>query len=387
MGQSLIRGLGKSSWLSSAGLALLFLFSFQASAVVIVLSDFDNTFVETRERYNGAWVTPFKLFRITHRFDPVWSSTQGPAEILVSPSEYERVRHDLARGERRPGNPAIEITTLDGQRVSAAIYQTVAPQTFWHFYPSGTFGEPIGEQAPSYLLSDFEAALERTKADPKLDWRGPTFPLVKMMLENEKTARGLGIITARAHTKEEWRMLFERLKGLGEIRNLPNFELFRSVGADEHVDLDHHAVDHVSITERKTRAVERIARILEKAQLTVTDERLAARGRQPVRSHFLIFADDDFNHVRSVTRLFQSFAGSGRFPVKFGVYFTGDEEDARKLRAESGQPRFAILTPTGSFREATFVERLGEPEGLSEESAEEIWNTGISCERYFKKRF
>ena len=105
-------------------LVLSLLTSFQLSADVFLITDFDGTW--SGDDYaeggkEGTWSTYYRLFRVQESSHPMARIDETmPDEILVSHRDYERVKMFLAQGEGLTGSiqtvPLRDAQLADGQK-------------------------------------------------------------------------------------------------------------------------------------------------------------------------------------------------------------------------------------------------------------------------------
>lgn len=308
-------------------------------AATIVMSDFDNTIVETREAQDGTFQTPFVLFRIEQRATTLQDAPRGPAEIHLSPIEFHRNRAYFGKGSGQPGALNRKIELQDGTVVNPGLYYVRNPESFRHFFSTDDRNNP---------LEDLKAAQSR---DAEGKWKGPFWETMVKILANPESARTFGLITARGHTEKDWVEFFEYLKKTGEIENLPNFRLFHNVSLADY--------DQFSLTwntaQQKVGVMREMVQHL--GRTPVTDERLSPDGKTREPYHYLIFVDDNQETLDAAIRVFQQYAQNKTVRVKFGVFNTGNRTEVTASR----RPQYAIIKSDGTFRHATPEEILGEP--------------------------
>lgn len=323
------------------------LFGARSLATTIVLADFDDTTVETRESFGGTFKTGFKLFRIEYRATTLQPVYNGPPVITVTPVDMHRIKRYLGEGPAKLGAINRRVNLEDGQVIVPGYYTIRSPDTFEYFMTA-----PAGE---NYLLRDFRLAEKR---DPEGAFKGQFWDIMCRILASEKGAEALGFISARGHSLEEWRELFEYLKKRRYIENLPNFDLFHSISLPEY---DQYSL-RKDVPVQKVKVLEELARKLGRAPLGPRDTRLHPNGKEHAPYHYLVFADDKQETIDLAAKLFQSLARSQAVKVKFGLFNMGNRTEVQA----SQRPQFAIVEPDGTFRHATEDELVGEPEARRE---------------------
>lgn len=314
----------------------------RAAATTIYLSDFDDTLVETREAFGGTFKTGFKLFRIDYRATTLQPVYDGPAVVTVSPVDLHRIKRYLATGATRPGAINRKVRLEDGQAIVPGYYLIRSPDTFEYFF--------TGPPGVNYLLRDFQEAEAR---EPRDAFQGQLWPTMQKILSDPEGADSFGVISARGHSLDEWRELFEYFRVRGYIEHLPNFQLFHGVSLPEY---DQFSL-RKDVPVQKVRVLEEIARKLSRSPLGARDVRLHPNGRETAAYHYLVFADDKQETLDLAARLFQNLARSQVTKVKFGLFNMGNRTEV----TESQRPQYSIVQPDGTFRHATEDEIEGEP--------------------------
>lgn len=362
------RSLGHSCKLLSGftvGALLLSQISQEATARFFIISDFDNTTVETRRtsggrgrRYNGSFETPFVWYRITTRPNGFIEAPEGPLTIEVSPADRHRLETQLARGEGHPGQLGQKARLSSGLEIQPGFYMERNPESFQFFLAS-----PEGR---NYLLEDFKRALEReTKGEfAKGSWQGPFWPYVQQILSSPLTARQFGHTTARGQTYREWREFYQELRRLKLITDLPSLpevqsqrSLFKNMSRTE-FDVLHMGG---SISERKAKDLQETALALRRAPVTDEDLRLSLDGKRQEKLHSIVYAEDDQHSIDRTVELVSDVIRRKLVPLKVVIYNAGTEQQI----IDSGRPRAFVITESGGFRLATPLELLGEPPHLT----------------------
>ena len=111
------------------------------------------------------------------------------------------------------------------------------------------------------------------------------------------------------------------------------------------------------VARQKVNILMELATRLGRVPLGTSDERLHPNGKEVGEFHFVIFADDNQETIELAVKECQAMVQSRRVPVKFGIFNMGYRSDI----IASGRPQFAIIEPGGTFRQATDLERIGEP--------------------------
>lgn len=317
--------------------------------MTLILSDFDDTIVETRESRGGAFRTKFKLFRINHRATSLQREPEGDEVVEVSPIDLHRIRPYLGKGNLEPGNFPREQKLENGKVIRPGEYMLRVPDSFEYFLAA-----PPGK---NYLLADFK---EAEASDAGGNWKGPFWENMVEILDRPETAATFGIITARGHSREEWGEFFKYLKKQGYIKYLPNLDLIHSISRPEY---DQFGIDH-QIHQRKQQLLDEVVASLAAVRLTEADDRLDPNAKGNERLHYLVFADNDSATIEAVTRSFQNAARSMRVPVKLGVFNYGTKSEVIATQ----RPPLAIVQSDGTFRHATQAEQFGEPKHLTKEA-------------------
>jgi len=314
----------------------------QVYAHTLVLTDFDDVVLETRESFRGTFKTKFKLYRINYRANVLQRIPDGDEVVDVSPIDLHRMMAYLGKGNLEPGNFPREQRLENGMVIRPGEYMLRSPDSFEYFME--------GPRGVNYLLNDFK---EAEASDPEMRWKGPFWDTMVEMLSRSETANQFGIITARGHSREEWEAFFKYLKKRGYIKCLPNLDLIHGVSLPHY---DQFGVDH-QIATQKTQLLEEVIQSLGTARLENADQRLHPNGKESVKFHYVVFAENNQLTLDSVTRSFQHIARSRRIPVKLGVFNFGNQSEV----ADTQRPQYAIVQQDGTFRHATEHESIGEP--------------------------
>lgn len=301
-----------------------------AFAKTFILSDFDNTFIESRREYGGTFHPLIRVFRVHTRWTPLDQEFIGPEEIDLSPHDFQRVSKHLAQASNKPGVSKKVITLDNGLKFQPSYYYLRNPDSYLRFGATSNF-----ENSRS-LIDDLQAT-------GMTNWKGPFFSFVQEFLKTPDGAKSIGIITARGHSRSAWHDFFSYLKELGEIQFLPELHHFHSVGVNGHYDR-YAPID--DIPGRKIGILKDYALALAKMPLTEQDERLSPDGTSVERLHFLVFADDNPDTLEKALELFQSMTRRRSVPVKFAIFNSGLKSQVRATR----RPRFLVIKRDGSIR-------------------------------------
>lgn len=298
-------------------------------AKTIVLSDFDNTIVETRQEFGGVFVTKFRIFRVERRQSALEPLVSGSEEIEISPQDFHRIEKHLARSAEDVGSINVIFTLQDGRKITPGHYYIRPTSSFSHFMSSQLSQVSEGK---SPLLRDLRVALNR---DSTRVW-GPFFPFMQSMLSTAEGRASFGLLTARGHSVIEWAYFFKELKNRKLIAGVPsNPSLIHNV-ADP--DYDGYAQNNDTVT----RKVE----VLREAILALAQ----VYSQEP---HILVFADDNQENIEGAVELFQNFARRQFAPIKFMIFNAGYGHEVRSSR----RPRFSVVQWDGSFRPVTNEEQ------------------------------
>lgn len=300
-----------------------------AHAKVLILTDFDNTFVEGRPELGGAFQTTIRIFRVASpvvSMDPI---PEGPDELDLTPHDYERVSKYLAPSGDASGVIREEITLENGQKFYPADYTFRIPDSYIRF------GALPNTEDARWLIEDLKSA--------GTQWKGPFFEIVQKFLASEVGAQSVGVITARGHSRETWHHFFTYLRDQGEIGFLPDPKNYHSVG----ISPSNNEYAHIQgIPNRKVAVLKDYALRLANSPLTDQDEVLSPDGKGVERMHFLVFADDHPENLEKALELFRSLTLEMRIPIKFALYNSGLDSEVR----QSGRPRFMVVKSDGSLR-------------------------------------
>ncbi|MBN8555033.1 MAG: hypothetical protein J0L93_06270 [Deltaproteobacteria bacterium] len=320
---------------------------FQVRAATIILSDLDGTLVKTEG--HSPFGTYYKLYRIDQRVSVLQKPIEGPEVLHISTGDFERYKNHLAKGQGHPG-----------QLISARLKDAIDPATkkeISNFIPGdyeirdpATF-EFFKEGRENFLLQTLERAY---KADPSgKSWKGPFWDQMVKALSTAETAQGFGVLTARGHSKEEWKEFFDFLIKKKFIKFHPNYDLIFSVGRPE---FDKYNTEG-NVSEKKRAILELISQRLRTVPV-LESPRLNSDGDRQVLSHFLIFAEDNQEFLESAFREMDKHARNRQraSEIKFAIFNAGTDEEVQR----TGRPRFSVINNSGLARRVTAEEFLGE---------------------------
>jgi hypothetical protein len=313
------------------------------SAATIILADFDGSVVEYRPQYQGTFHSHFKLFRIDYRATTLQPIPTGPATIDVSHADMEALENLIGTGNNHPGTLNRTVTLESGETIVPGTYYIRDPDTFERYLEA-----PAGQ---NYLLEDFKEA-EKLAKQGKGTFKGPYWDHMVAILSTPETAQTFGIITARGHSQNEWRQLFEYWLRKGYIKNLPNFDLIYGVSRRE---FDRFSLKG-KIAVQKTGILEQVALKLGRVPLDKTDRRLMPNGQDTAEMHSLIFVEDTQLSVELAFKKFRALSQSKLVPVKFAIFNAGEPHEIK----DSDRGPFIVITDEGSWRPASIFEQVGE---------------------------
>ncbi len=330
------------------------------------LVDFDQTLVESRREFGGNFRTAYRLFRIDQRANTLQDVASGPRHIDVNPIDYHRIEKDLGRGQGKPGRFR-KVKLEDGTTFIAGEYMLRNPDSF-------IFYGVHQDEPRNYLLEDFKAAEKSTGR-----FQGELWSLMQYALSNKHSSQHFGVITARGHTKKHWMDFFRYLKNkkgksgkhTPYINYLPNPTYIHNTS---HPDYDQFDLDWDK-AKQKIGVLERTIRDLGRVPVSDSDVRLHPDGKIHEKFHTLVYADDNQASLEAAVDLFRQYIWAGVYPIKFIVINTGLKTEIRQTQ----RPQYAVMKLDGTFRQASYLERLGEPADLTEEQAERILRGDSTC--------
>lgn len=298
-------------------------------ARVFILSDFDNTFVESRHEVGGTFDTLVRVFRVQSSVSSEDLEEVGPDVVELTHHDLQRVSSFLARSPEVPGLDQTVVTLKSGLKIRPSQYSIRVPESYLYF------GAIPDTDQGHWLLEDLRSA--------GANWKGPFFKVFQDFLNSEEGARQVGILTARGHAREVWHRFFTRLRDQGEIGFLPEMDHYHSVGIVGYYDRYAQIRD---IPGRKVGVLREYALNLAQTPLTENDQVLSPDGSGMQRMHFLVFADDHPEILEKALELFQSLTRQMKLPVKFALFNSGLESQVE----ETGRPRFLVVKSDGSVR-------------------------------------
>lgn len=319
---------------------------------VMILSDFDNTFVENRRHHGGTFHTTVRLFRIPTQASLMEASSAGPEVVDLTHDDLEQISQYLAPSLDIPGPIRKQVTLESGIQFDPSYYFFKSPESYIRF------GALPNTPDVHWLMEDLKAA-------GKSGWKGPFFQILQEFLASEEGAQSVGILTARGHSREVWHHFFTYLRDQGEIHFLPEPHNYHSVGRSGHENKYDHIKD---IPSRKAEVLREYALELANTPLTDQDEVLGPDGKTTERMHFLVFADDHPEIIEKALELFQSLAQQDRMPVKFALFNSGLDSQVK----ESRRPRFIVIQSNGSVR------------ALRKGELKAPMSAAVACESVFK---
>jgi len=291
----------------------------------LVISDFDNTILETRTAFRGTFQPMVTLFRVEYRSNLVEPAAEGPREVEVPVGILNDLLHLLAKGPNQIGSLVNELELGDGQAVKAGHYELRVPESFRNFYHLSK--EEVGFNV---LLESFKQA---EAADGAAQWKGLFWAGMVKSLSSADSAKRFVLMSSRAHSRSDWMEFFEYLQSRAYIVHLPSESNIHPLGRREYDALDHRA----NPANQKAQLVEKYARALEATPL-----------RSGETSHTLVVAEDGAEALNAIykqlARLVTRRAGA---PLKVILVNTGYDWEVR----ESGRPRVSVITESGGVRE------------------------------------
>ncbi len=337
-------------WIGGILAGFISILSVNAETLYVV--DFDGVIIETRADRVGSgagFPTRFRLFRNFFRSNALQAAPSGPEFIEVTTAELEAMEPYLAKGDGRTGTQNKVFKLSSGQEVIAGEYHLRSPDSYYQHHE--------GAQGTNWLLKAFKEAEAR---DPKgKSWKGPFWDYMTKILSSPETAHNFSILTARAHSREEWQEFFSYLKKRGHIKNLPSMDLIFAVSRREYDRFNLH----FDSTEQKMGVLQELALQLGRRPLKKSDMVKDADGRGHSLSHFLVYVEDRPEIVEAAAHLFRRMAQARVIrtaPVKFGIFNGGTAQEVKDL----GRPQFTVLTPHGVYRQAELAEIWGEHPAL-----------------------
>ncbi len=366
--------MGDRVWIIFLGL-LLPILSFGQNRTII-LSDFDGVFVEDRVLVNsrgkvsveGAFKTPVILFRQELRGHSIQDVPTGLEEIQVDWHTFMKIqRRDLlAKGPRQLGNQIDSFKTINGESFYPGEYEIRLPQTYKYYFESF-------EKGKNYLLDEFKLAEKRAKARG-VSWKGRHWKTIEKILSTAETAKNFGIITARGHSKKEWKEFFRYLKKKKYIKFEPNYDLIHGVTRPDEYDLYGMEI-HGEVAMRKAKLVRELCQIgLSREEIDPGDLRISPKGKDHPKEavHSVVVIDDSIDMIEALHKELATVVTGQDARVKIAIIdvsLPGDEF-LPKARGITGQisrqkrPRYSIITPNGTYRLAEDIEILGESSEL-----------------------
>lgn len=361
----------------SLSLIFFILSAFPSHAKLVVISDFDGTFIDD-SRLNSSWKTPWVMRRVDRlsssaQIDPLLRNL--PDTIQISAAEYISY---ISKWSTRNGNiSSHDLVQLSNDpflvrpKVIVPGYYYVDPETTFQFYRT-TF------DGPNYLIQNYEEAMVRARRQrlSKDDFKGPAFPLVQNILKNPSTVGNLHIFTARDQSQDHFSQFLNRLKQDGHI--------LHDVGLNKRGQLVEPTVHQLqglesilygrTLVEGKRSVVERIVKQLAHSSAELTSDYSITKPNVRKDMHTVIVAEDDPVNVQALVKLMRELsAGHSTRSVKLVLFNTGSDEilAASTLfhNRETNRINPWIVFDQGFIRFATLDEinlyTKGEPNGAN----------------------
>lgn len=331
-------------------------------AHLTIVSDLDGT-VNNDRGENAGWITPWRLKLIPDRRTPLQPSpreelegVQFPEYIDVSYAEYLSLRRLWGKeggaiGDLNPITlPPVPLFRETSIHVIPGYYQIDRPDTY-QFYRPATDGT-------NRLLLGLRDAVKRSKANPKLEWKGMAFPLMQAALSNDAN-RTFVLSTARDELNVNIAEFFQELKKLDYIQRQVELKDGKLDGVRAHFLSSPDAIrfGH-TMSERKVGvAVAEGEQALSTPKAEhlelVPNEEGALRGETRM-GHTLIFPEDDVRYATDMVRRLREISSDKDFTqrIKFVFFFAGREEDL----GSPALPYRWIVFDKGFMRKALPVE-------------------------------
>lgn len=304
----------------------------------LVIFDFDGTLVESREEYHGSFQTPYILYRIDNRSTTLQNAAEGPEEIEISTSDFQKFRKQFGHGPGRTGQTNYKVRLEDGREIYPGEYFLISPKSFRYFFE--------GPEGHNYLLENFKTA------EQKGNWKGLYWPLFEQLLSDEEAAKTVGIMTARGQSKKEWKEFFDYLISKGYLKYPPQLDRVYNVSRDEFGAFNPLG----SIAKRKLGLFRVIVEPLIRTRLSENDWVLSPDGDELQQLHSVVYADDDPEIIRLFFDQMQKYAQNKLLDAKFSLLNSGLDIDV----ANTTHPRQMTFREVGTVRLTTAEELLAE---------------------------
>jgi hypothetical protein len=347
---------------------VLLMMSPSTKAVSLILTDFDGSLIENKLIKEGAFQTPFLLFKHPFRkfaFDKI---PETPEIVEILPHELERVQ-DYLRGGKFPHSIHRKFTLASGLTIVPAYYEIRHPDSFLYFMESN--------KESNFLVDEMKKAEIRVQTEKKT-FKGLYWDMMEEVLSHPDGAKSFGMLTARAHTPEEWDRFFQHLQAAKHIQYLPELEHIHGVN---HTDYDHFGPSSDTKI-RKINVLKEIFKQLKQVKLFPQDEVMDPDGKSVGRYHTVVLIEDTQEILNEEVLLAIRMSQSSLYPIKFVFGNAGTETEVR----ESKRPRWFVITSDGGFRHATDIEIRGDLSFLREKYQPKKSSSGkavLRCEGLF----
>lgn len=395
MGVGSVATVGSCKHILKVSICLLLLalvsYAQPAQAVVLLISDFDNTV--TKDREDGSWVTYYELFRVQNTaHSAIRTPEELPRSIFLSHADLEKVEHMLSRGEGHTGHlERIKLASSvrkNGEPLESIIpgfYTIIDPMTY-RFYIGEEYFDPDVQSPTNYWLNDLRSARFKSKAGQGTLW-GPGYETVKHFLSHPALAAGFRLATARGYPDKATEEVFRDMQDNGEINILP----FRNPNGQP---LSYWTLSHPqfanrwghSVTLKKHGLIESLAN---QYRMKAPQEKvLNPDGTRPDYYHTFIIQEDHPKHMDAILELARDIARRHQHKIKFVLRHAGDEESRIannfyiNVQGKNQLATDVVVTGDGSLRAAR-TEEIFIPASIAEVANASLLN---SCRRLLESR-
>lgn len=336
--------------------------SWNAQAVIILFTDYDNTI--TKDREDGNWVTFYELHRVhSSALSAIPVPLDQPKRLLISHKDWENYSQYIALRDGHTGHQlAVALhhgETVSGERVEKFIpgfYEIVGSLTYSR-YRGDDFFDPDEKQPTNYWREDRKKAMQKTERGEGTH-KGYGYDLATYFLKNPNLAAGFRLVTARGYPDHAIMEIFEDMKANGEITHLP---LVNPNGKP----LAFWALGHPQFSNRwSTTSIgkKKAALIMEAAnqiRMTPANEKiLNPDGTEEDYYHTFIIQEDNPNYMGLFVKVAQEITRRGAHFIKFIIRHAGsmEEVEANQFYTVNGQQKILtrdiVIKSDGSFRNA-----------------------------------
>ncbi|MCB0392605.1 MAG: hypothetical protein KDD58_15050 [Bdellovibrionales bacterium] len=365
--------------------------SWQASAIVLLFSDYDNTI--TKDRENGNWVTYYELHRVhSTAISAIPIPLDQPNKIFISHKDWEDYEQLFSQGEGHTGYmleaPLYDGINENGKTLESFIpgyFQKVGSLTYSRYRGDHYFG-PDALNPVNYWREDRNKAKELT-AQGKGTHIGPGHELMSYFLSDPYLRSGFRLVTARGYPDHAIMEVFKDMQKDGEINLLP---LINPNGKP----LSFWALGHPQFGNRWSTSSLHIKKsmvILEAAnQWRMTppvEQVLNPDGTNYDYYHTFIIQEDNPKYIDAMVKIAQEITRRGVHFIKFVIRHMGtlEEVEANQFYVSNGnqkqRSRDIVIKNDGSFRKAK-KEEIFIDKKIAQQANERLNN---ACQRILER--